>query len=187
MAFAAENLVGKSDTHASPRLVSRIVEESSWVDDSYLTDMWAGLLAASCDEKGDDDSNIMFVSLVEQLTKVQSRLLKHFCETAPKYVGSNGFPYAQAIAVFAEELMRIAECTDIHRIDRELDSLRGLELIDGGFDIYEDGSFANVTPSSLALHLYVRCQGSRMNPVEYFGLIVRDPKDSLSDNIDELE
>ena len=65
-------------------------------------------------------------------------------------------------------LEKITECSDFHRIDRELDHLRSLELIQGGFDPHSTS--ADITPSALALQLYVRSQGYIGSPVDYFGL-----------------
>jgi hypothetical protein len=62
----------------------------------------------------------------------------------------------------------ITECSDFHRLDRELDHLRALELINGGFD--PDSTDADITPSALALQLYVRSQGYIGSPIDYFGL-----------------
>jgi len=174
MAKKAEELVGGRTVHAHPRLVSSVVEESSWIDDQYLQDMWAGLLASSCTETGDDDSNLMFLDIVAKLTRAQSRLISWICENAPKYSSPSGLPFAKELTINIATLVRVSECDDVHRIDRELDHLRGLELIDGGFEIGPGHSTpdAAVTPSSIALHMYVRCHGSRQSPVAYFSLTV---------------
>ena len=173
MARKAEELVGDADISAPPRLVSHIVEEASWVDDRYLRDMWAGLLASSCSDTGDDDSNLLFLNILADLTTLQVRLLKYICENAPKYVTPLGLPFAREMTLDIKTLTTVCECDDVQRIDREIDNLRGLELLEGGFSV--DGSGfstpdAIVTPSAIALHMYVRCQGSRQSPVEYFSL-----------------
>jgi hypothetical protein len=46
---AEQNLQSSGDgVHASPRLVNRFLEEGSWVEDSEVQEMWAGLLSSSC-------------------------------------------------------------------------------------------------------------------------------------------
>lgn len=67
-------------------------------------------------------------------------------------------------------LQSVAGTEDIHRIDRELDHLRGLGLIHGGIESYSDVLTVDITPTALALNLYVRCQGFHGSPVEFFGL-----------------
>jgi len=61
---------------------------------------------------------------------------------------------------------------DLQRLDRELDHLRELGLIGfhGGGGLHIVGDICDVTPSALALHLYVRSQGSKLSPVEYWSL-----------------
>lgn len=172
MAETAERLVGDTDAHAHPRLVSQIVNEASWIDDKYLQDMWAGLLASSCNESGDDDSNLLFLNLLSDMTKLQGRLLNHICENAPKFLTPQGLPFGEELRVDVSTLCTIAECHDLQRVDRELDHLRGLELIFGGFDIDRALQYAMVTPTAIALHMYVRCQGSRQSPADYFQLEV---------------
>lgn len=71
---------------------------------------------------------------------------------------------------------------DIQRIDRELDHLRELGLIGGpigmggGINLGDDT--ANLTPTPLALHMYVRAQGSRLSPKEYWGLCPPEENES---------
>ena len=61
---------------------------------------------------------------------------------------------------------------DLQRLDRELDHFRELGLfgfgLGGGVNL-EDGQ-TDLTPSPLAMHLYVRAQGSRLSPVAYWNL-----------------
>jgi len=60
----------------------------------------------------------------------------------------------------------IAGHDDVHRLDREFDHLCGLGLIHHGFR----DQVADITPTPLALHLCVRCQGFLGSPVEFFKL-----------------
>jgi hypothetical protein len=175
MAQATERMVGDAKVHVPPRLFSHIVEEASWIDDKYLQDMWAGLLASSCTKSGDDDSNMLFLNLLSGITKLQGRLLNYIVPNAPKCVTPNGLPHAHRFNIDIPTLTTVSECNDLERIDRELDSLRGRELIFGGFEIDSETTDASVEPTAIALHMYVRCQGSRQSPVEYFSLEV-DPE-----------
>jgi len=78
-----------------------------------------------------------------------------------------------------QKLQEITGCTDLHRLDRELDHLRSLELI--GSDIFgggfsTDSTDANLTPTGLALQMYVRCQGFIGPPNDYFGIEITNEK-----------
>ncbi|MHB8050493.1 MAG: Abi-alpha family protein [Coriobacteriia bacterium] len=164
-----QGLTGNLQAH--PRLIGRIVEHGSWVDDPVVQDMWAGLLASSCTEHGDDDSNLVFVGLLSQLTRLQARVVNYACESANKALYPNGLIHAEDLTVTLDALAVVAGEHDIQRLDREVDYLRELGLLDAlsGFQI---GAATDLllTPSPLALHLYVRAAGSRQSPGKFFGL-----------------
>jgi hypothetical protein len=68
----AESLVSNQadfdKLQAHPRLVAKIIEQGSWADSDEVQNMWAGLLASSCAIDGFDDSNLIFVDLLSQIT-----------------------------------------------------------------------------------------------------------------------
>jgi len=157
--------------HAPPRLIMESLNHASWADNEEVQQMWAGLLASSCTVGGKDDSNWIFINLLGQLTALQALVLKTACELADKVVQANGLIAAGAVFKTADELFALTGCHDVQRLDRELDHLRALGLIEAGFH----GGFAaqplaDIRPTPLALHLYVRSQGLLQSPVEYFGL-----------------
>ncbi len=167
-----------SNVHAHPRLVSGILEEGSWIEDPVVQDMWGGLLSSSCTEAGDDESNLVFVNLLSQLTKLQARLLKYICENAPKSAAQNGLIQPESIIITYDVLMKVTGESDIHRLDREIDHLREIGLIGGGFESYSASTNARVTPSAIALHMYVRCQGVRISPIDFFSLEIPKPPET---------
>jgi hypothetical protein len=162
-------------THAHPRVVFSIADQGSLVDDSLVQEMWAGLLSSSCTENGDDDSNWMFTKLLGDLSKLQARILKYSCETARKTATPSGLIYAGSFAMSLNELCEMAQEKDIHRLDRELDHLHALKLIEGGLPLFHE-RYVPLTPTSLALHMYVRCCGSRLSPTEFFKIEVPKPQ-----------
>lgn len=155
--------------HAHPRLVSQIIEHGSWVDDQGVQELWAGLLSSSCSEDGLDESNLIFISILAQLTSLQARIINFACENAKKSITKAGWITTNAeLSIELKGLEKITLCSDFHRLDRELDHLRSLELVHEGF--YPDSTKAGITPTALALQLYVRCQGFIGSPIEYYGL-----------------
>jgi hypothetical protein len=158
---------------AHPRIVSKILEEGSWSDDESIQEMWAGLLASACSEDGNDDSNLIFISLLANLSKSQARLVGHSCNSAEKFVNPGGLVLAQYLYISLEDLKNVTGESDIHRLDREMDHLRALNLIDGGFHPDGDAGSAQVTPTALSLHLFARCAGFRGSPVEFFMLSMK--------------
>ena len=103
-----------------------------------------------------------------QLTGSEARLLRYVSEKANKFVTDAGWVWAEYLWMEGSELASVAGHSDFHRLDLELDHLRSLELIAEGFN--PQSTRANVTPSAMALHWYVRCQGSQLDPVQYFNL-----------------
>jgi hypothetical protein len=99
---------------AHPRLVGEIVENGSWIEDELVQGMWAGLLASSCSESGDDDSNLIFITLLKGLSKLQARILEYACREASLSSSRPWqFPvfsrrgWSQAVP-FQQELLKIA-------------------------------------------------------------------------------
>jgi hypothetical protein len=158
---------------APPRLVGLILEHGSWIENSAVQQMWGGLLASSCSVDGEDDDNLMFVDLLSRMTTSQVRLLDAACSDVPKYVAPNGLllPLQRTI-VPLEKVIEMTGVTDLLRLDREMDHLRSLGLIIAGFDTGSQGTFADVTPTPLALQMYAKCNGCRTDPRTFYGLAI---------------
>lgn len=156
-----------SALHAHPRIVNSVIENGSWTESDFVQQIWAGLLASSCTEKGNDESNLMFVDLLSQLTSAQVRLINHVCATCKVYQTKGGWIASLPFFMELGELVQIMGIDDIHQIDRELDHLRSLELITHGFS--PEHTRADVTPYPLCLNLYVRGQGYVGSPGDFFG------------------
>ena len=159
---------GSLEVKSHPRVAISIIEKSSYIDDEIVQEMWAGLFASSCDKDGQDDENLIFIDLLQKLTFSQAKLLNYSIENCRKILYPNGLVSADEFRVHCDEIKKITGINDIHRIDRELDYLRTLGLIDensGGFSVGSDNDLvANLEPTYLALSLYVKSQGSPNNP-----------------------
>ncbi len=155
--------------HTHPRLLMQIIDQGSWIEDEDVQELWAGLIASSCTDEGKDDSNLMFIDLLARLTLSEARVLNHVCRISTKIRTKAGSVVARPSLVTLPVLQEIMMISDFHRIDRELDHLRTLGLILGGFPEYSVD--AKVTPTTLALQMYARCQGFTGDPLEFFGLL----------------
>lgn len=160
----------------NPRLIHLAIEEASWIDDDDIQGMWAGLLASSVAAPSESDENLIFMNLLKQLSSLQVRVLNYSVAEAKKYSTAHDLPTCDPLRLSFDRLPEVTGTADIQRVDRELDHLREIGLIGpylmfgrgGGIDI-ETGE-VDLTPTSLALHLYVRGQGSRLSPTEFWGL-----------------
>lgn len=160
---------------AHPRIAVKILEEASWQDDDEVQTMWAGLLASSCTEDGKDDSNLLFINLLSQLSTVQAKAINHLCKTTKKRADKYDTVSGQYVYITLGELMEICEIQDMQRLDREIDHLKTLGLLtavmqEGGLEIPDDYRQYTIGlfPSELAINLYVRSQGFVGSPKEYF-------------------
>ena len=163
-----EKLLGNTKVSAQPRIVHHIIEAGSWISEGDLQNMWAGLLQSSCTEDGNDDSNLLFINLLEQLSHSEVKILNYSCENSEKYITTALWVAAEDFEVDLSKLEEISTIQDQHRIDRELDHLRQLGLIVEGF--YPESTVANIAPTGLGLQMYVRCKGCLDSPTSYFNL-----------------
>lgn len=181
---------GTDGLHGHPRLIIKALEDGSWTDTPELQDLWAGLLASSCTENGKDESNLLFMHLLNQMTSSQARLIDYACKNAKITVTKELLVNPDLIfEIQLAEVEKIMGINDIHRIDRELDHLRESGLIGGifsggiSFDKKNDGSQQlriDIAPKPLLINMYVRCQGTTASPAEYFGIeyVEQDEKNS---------
>lgn len=165
----AEDIIAVAQAH--PRLVYIALDQGSWQDLEGVQEMWAGLLASSCSGDGRDESNLMFINTLAQMTSNECRIFNHACSTCEKMTSPGGLILAQSFECRLNALRAISGIDDVQRLDRELDHLRMLGLFSYGFSPLDEELVADITPSSLALHMYVRCQGFNGSPLAYFDLL----------------
>lgn len=166
---------------AHPRIIYSTIENGSWAEDDFMQSLWAGLLASSCTPDGKDESNIILINLLSQLTSSQAKIISHICQNAKTYKGGGGFIVSDWLYMEADELLQISGIEDIHQLDRELDHLRGLELINSGFE--PNNLRADVTPHSLCLQLYARSQGYVGSPIDFYGAVEKSPNKSSNSDV----
>lgn len=155
-----------------PRIGLSIIESSSLIDNDFVLELWAGLFASSCTLDGQDDENLIFVDILKSLTTAQAKIIQYAVENSRKVLHPNGLVTADGkLNVHADDLKKITGVNNIHRIDRELDSLNYMGLtpqLSGGFSNDGPDLIANICPTYLALSLYIRCQGSSDDPDIYW-------------------
>lgn len=154
------------DKQVPPRIMHQIIEEGSWCDDDAIKEMWAGILASSYTENSNDDSNLLFINTLKNLTLPGLVILKYACENSEKYKTGAGLIGAYYFKLELDFLLELTKIDDIHRLDRELDHLRALELIQGG--IHNGATYAVIALNSLALQLYVKGHGYLDSPLQFF-------------------
>jgi hypothetical protein len=106
------------------------------------------------------------MTILSQINSTEAIILNYLCETANKTVSKSGFIWADDIEITSDKIKELTGVSDIHRMDRELDHLRALDVISGGFNSTDNN--AQVAPRALGLNMYVSCKGSKKTPLEYF-------------------
>jgi hypothetical protein len=160
---------------ANPRLVARIIEEGSWIEEDDLQDMWAGLLTSSCSPDGKDDRNLLFINYLSQITSVEARILHLGCTSNPMRFGANKQVWPEMHSdnetrISHARLTEFTKESDYDRLQMEFDHLVALGLLAFTFgrDFHDKMTF--IVPTPLAISLFVRCQGSNLSPAKFFGL-----------------
>ena len=164
----ADDGAGIDMDRAHPRLMYILLDQGSWHDRGPVQDMWAGLIVSSCAGDARDESNLIFINLLGAMTVNEIAMFNHACIVANKIASSEGLIVAEPLLCELHKLRRIAGISDLFSLDRELDHMRMLGLFPYGMDSTEDSLVADITPSTLALHMYVRCLGHAGSPAQYF-------------------
>ncbi|HXY34029.1 MAG TPA: Abi-alpha family protein [Planctomycetaceae bacterium] len=167
----------RADPNLRPnlRLMAEIANGGTWADEPELEEMWSGLLASSCSGDGRDESNLMFVNILKQLTRGQAKLLQKACDITPKTKLPNGIVAVSFYAsrhyprVKQNDLLDIWKTDDLSTVDREIDHLIALSLIQGGIQITRSGD-AEICATPLCFHLIARCHGWTGPLEEFFTL-----------------
>lgn len=170
--FDGENL----QLQANARVGFEIIEEGSKIEDSELQEMWAGLFISSCSEDGKDDSNIIFIDLLKRISKIEARILKYACENC-EIIEEANLIMSNHLAISLSTLMDITQSHDIVLLDRVVDHMLSLSLLQdgdfidtyGGFKI-ENGEISSIgiTPTALALNLFYKTNAVNQTPKEFW-------------------
>jgi hypothetical protein len=173
---------------AHPRVVKEIIDNGSWCDNDEIQNMWAGLIASTCNEKEGDDGNLLYVDTLKRLTVVQAKILNYICVHCVLSVDKNGFVFAEHIKLNLDELKEITSFDEIHRLDTEFDNLASFDILKGGplqghgagfaYQDNEEELKADLEPSPFALALYVKAQGYKGSPKDYFKLEYKAPAEN---------
>ncbi len=163
-----EKLSEEKRGHIHPRIAHRIIENGSWEDNGEVQELWSGLILSGCNEKGDDQSNLIYIDLLSRMTSNQAIFFSKLCENSNKNLGAHNLVYSDMKDYALSDILKISLTKDIASLDFEIDYLRELGVLDGGFSISTE--LCHICPTPLGLNLYVRCQGFKGPALDYFGL-----------------
>ncbi|MBS1806495.1 MAG: hypothetical protein JST28_24385 [Acidobacteria bacterium] len=177
VALHAEELLAlpprSADLSAHPQVVLHIIEHGSWPEVDWIQHYWSGLLASCCtSDRSAIAADLELPDLLSQLTTIQTRILAAACDSASKHIDSYGTTRANSLSRSADELTRISGVHDRAHIERDIQHLSWLGLLEQTvkwkfFSLIEE---ANITPTPLALKLYARCHAHRGELAAFYGL-----------------
>jgi hypothetical protein len=150
-------------THVHPFAVTATMHHGSWCQETWIRELWAGLLTASFSPLALDDSNRRSIDLFSQLSPEHVRILKSACSGCGKYVSEDGEILATPLVCTPEEMGELAGTRNLLRVARTLRHLSNLGLVKKQAEtpsLLESFETA-VTPTSFGLQLYAECNGVR--------------------------
>jgi hypothetical protein len=161
-----------TQSRAHPDVVLRILEDGSWPEVDWIQHYWSGLLVSSCTQDTPASANLEPAQLLSQFTTIQARIFAAACDGARKYVDSYGKTCAKRLAHSADELIRISGTHDRTHIERDVQHLSWLGLLEQTvkwkfFALLDE---VDITPTPLALNLYARCHAHCGDPASFYGV-----------------
>lgn len=139
--------------------------------------MWAGLFNSSLSETGRSDDAIVYVSILKQLSVAEAKLLRYICENAKKGILDSHLPMAQTLSLYSDKISEITGINDLVTLEAIVNHLNALRLSERrdstsafSFRGTNEKLLAWLTQTSLALSLYIRCNGYKGTVSEYWQL-----------------
>lgn len=181
IALGAEEVLASrpdpEEMRAHAHLVMRILEDGSWAKEEWIVQMWAGLLAASCSNDENDESNLPFVDVFSQLAATHVHLFTAACKEGAKAVSESGSVSSLPVVCTQQEIIKLTGWHDLARIERDLAHLSELGLLEKNdrFSFFSQLDEAHITPSRFALQLYALCNGHRGAAQEFYEVASAPP------------
>lgn len=156
--------------HANPQTVLRIIADGSWADEDWIRELWVGLLVASSAVDAADQLGPDFADRLSQLAPVHVRIFKASCTEAEKHNFGDDRVAARPLSRTVKEIQQITGVQSHTKIESDVIHLAALGLLESAvrarsFLLQDE---INLTPSSLSLELYARCNGHRGNVQDFY-------------------
>jgi PilZ domain len=161
----AEELVSRrgypTRADVSSAVICRILLEGSKINMAWIRHLWAGLLAAASLQDANDEKSEEYAALFSQLDIVQIHMLAASCTKSGNTSNGSGNFLLHGLAYTAEQMQWITGVSDLNQIERGLDHLYQLGLIEQTIkrDPFGPIEVVNLTPTRTGLTLYAKCKG----------------------------
>lgn len=136
-----------------------LLDKIGYVFQSELQEMWAGLIASSCSNDETDETNLIFLNLLSQLSSSQAKIISlPFIEGKYSPYQHDDMEYT-TIDKERSELIKYAGLSNWGILRRELDHLDSLGLVGYSIRSNQQVSCVELRYEEAALRLYMRCEG----------------------------
>lgn len=149
-----------------PRLIQPVLEVGSWCGEEEIQNYWAGLLVSGTSPMGASDENLLFMSLLRRMSSLELKLLAYGVLNSKKRDGENGQIQAENLMTSFDHLKVLFEGEAMARLDRELEHLKGMGLLQK--ESQKEEKNINMAPTPLGLQLYIRIHGIKQATVRFF-------------------
>lgn len=165
--LASRKITARTDLPS--QLLVRILEDGPKCDEEQMRLSWAELLATSCIAGTKDASNLSYAGLLSRMDTVQVRVFTAACARAMRVGWETGFAFREDLHCSAEEIRKISHIQNMMGIERDLNHLFELGLLELTERpvLCAQVERVNMTPTFLALKLYARCHGQLEVPERF--------------------
>lgn len=154
-----EDRGGTVGLSAPPRVIIKVLEEGSCVQDTEVQKMWAGLLASSCTKDGKDDVNLIFLNILTRITTSQARIINLAFKEGVDRLHKHGQRHYTMIEEETSRLLQQAQLPNSGMLFCILEHLGSLGLLSYQIRSDPQHEFVRIRFEDSALQLYARCQG----------------------------
>jgi len=164
--LASQNGTAKTKANLYPAAVLHILKEGSKAHEELVQHCWAGLLITCSRARPENNGWPDFANLLSALEQVQIRILAAAWSSATKTGWEPGFIFPKSFFCSAEEIRMITGKKDLVEIERYLNNLYQLGLLErtGKVNLIGQIERANLTPTALGLRFFARCIGQGRVP-----------------------
>lgn len=158
-------------------VMERIIDDGSWAEDDRVRQFWAGLLLSSRSNLGRDKLNLDLIDTLREITPSQIRILNEASTRATVTEADDGTVSAQRLLLPMDQVFQLTGTLDLSKVDRDLAYLYSYGLLEGAVNSLAllPSDVASLTPTSLGLELYARCNGHRGALSEFYHVSAAAP------------
>jgi hypothetical protein len=167
------SVAGKSTMQIHPEVLKMILENGSWAEIDWTRELWANLLMSSCTLTGSDRQSLNLIQLLSQLNVNQARILTMVCGRSARAMAEKGSPTPDPVLCSVEQLKRTTGVGDMVRVDRDVQYLAELGLLNkrSRANYFSETDDFTLLPTALGMELHTRSSGQSNGSLESIRMV----------------